>query len=101
MRDIGQRVGNLRLAERSARPVGKPVRLVQRVARYALHQLVVGDRVAIAENHGGNLRVDDWMGDLLRQVPDNFNVLASGVEYLDDLFVRHQLEKGGEIDIVG
>ena len=64
MRHVGERVGELRVAERPPRPVGEAVRLVERVAGDALDQLVVGDRIAIAEHHGGDLGVEDRMRDL-------------------------------------
>ena len=46
MGDVGDRVGELRLAERPARPIGEAVRFVERVAGDPLHELVVGDGAA-------------------------------------------------------
>ncbi len=34
-------------------------------------------------------------------MPDDFDVLARGVEDLDDVTIDHQLEEGCQIDIVG
>ena len=39
-------------------------------------------------------------GIFLRQVPDDFDVLPGGVENLDDLLVRHQVEKRRKVDAV-
>ena len=86
------------VAQRPARPVGEAVRLVERVAGDALHELVVGDRIAVAEHHGGDLGIDDRVGDQAGLVPADFDVLARGVEDLDDLLVRHQREERREID---
>src|SRR5258708_2668926 len=57
--DVGDRIGELRLAERPTRPVGEAMRFVQGVSGDALHELVVRDRIAIAQHHGGDLSVDD------------------------------------------
>ena len=74
------------------------MRLVELVAGDALHELVVGNRVAVAEHHGGDLTVENRVGNLLGQVPDDFNVLPRGVEYLDDLLVGQKVEKRREVD---
>ena len=62
MGHVGDRVGELRRGQRAAGPVGEAVRFVERVAGDALHELVVGDRVAIAEHHGGDLGIDQREG---------------------------------------
>ncbi len=41
MGDVGDGIGELRLAQRPPRPVGKAVRLVEIIAGDALHQLVI------------------------------------------------------------
>src|SRR5215813_2139759 len=99
--DIGDRVLHLRGAERPLRPVGEAVRLVERVAGDALHELVVGDRVAIAEHHGGDLGVEDRMRDQARLVPDDLDVLARGVKHLEHALVRHQLVERLEVEALG
>ena len=96
--DIGRRIGELRLAERPTRPVGEAVRLVQGVAGDALHELVIRDGIAIAQHHGGDLRVDDRRRDGASFVPANFDILPGGVKYLGDVLVCHQCEKGSKID---
>ena len=98
MGHVGHRIGELRRRQRPARPVGEAVRLVERVAGDALHQLVVGDRIAVAEHHGGDLGVEHRMRDDAGAVPDDFDVLARGVEHLEHALVRHQLEERLEID---
>ena len=83
VRDVGHRVGDLGRRQRPARPVGEAVRLVERVAGDALHELVVGDRIAVAQHHGGDLGVENRMRDDVGAVPDDFDVLARGVEHLE------------------
>ena len=99
MRHVGDGVGELRVGKRPPRPVGEAVRFVERVAGDALHQLVVGDGIAIAEHHGGDLGIEDRMRNELGAVPDDFDVLPRGVKDLHDLFVRHQREERREIDV--
>ena len=74
------------------------MRLVEHVAGDALHELVVGNGIAIAQNHGGDLRVEDRMRDQAGPVPDDFNVLARGVKDFHDALVRHQGEEGREVE---
>jgi hypothetical protein len=62
------------------------------------HQLVVRDRVAVAEHHGGDLRVHQRRRDEAGRVPADFDVLAGGVKNLQNLLVRHQAEERREID---
>ena len=99
MRDIGNRVGKLRFRQRPARPVGETVRFVERVAGDALHELVVGNGIAIAQHHGRDLGVEDRMRNELGAVPDDFNVLTRGMKDFHDFLVRHQREERRQIDI--
>ena len=101
MRHVGDRVFELRRGQRPARPVGEAVRLVERVAGDALHQLVVGDEVAIAEHHGGDLRVEHRMRNDLGAMPDDLDVLARRVKDLQHLLVRHQLEERRKVEPFG
>jgi hypothetical protein len=87
--DVGDRVGKLRLGERAARPVGEAVRFVERVAGDALNELIVGNRIAVAEHHGGDLRIENGVGDQLGAMPDDLDVLPRRMENLHHLFVGH------------
>ncbi len=98
MGDVGNGVSELRLGQWPARPVGETVRFVERVAGDALHQLVVGDGIAIAEHHGGDLGVEDRMRNEFCAVPDDFDVLPRGMKHLHDLLVGHQRVERREID---
>ena len=86
------------VGERPAGPVGEAVRLVEQVAGDALHQLVVGDGIAVAQHHGGDLGVEQRVRNRLGPVPDDFDVLARGVEHLEHALVRHQFEERREVD---
>src|SRR5258708_6932482 len=57
--DVGDRIDEMRLAERPTRPSGEAMRFVQGVSGDALHELRVRDRIAIAQRHVGDLTVDD------------------------------------------
>ena len=98
MGHVGDRVGDLGRRQRPPGPVGEAVRLVEHVAGDALHELVVGDRIAVAQHHGGDLGVEDRMRDDVGAVPDDFDVLPGGVEHLEHVLVRHQLEERLEVD---
>src|SRR4029077_12636834 len=89
--------GELCARQRSARPIGEAVGLVQVVAGDALDELVVGDRVAEAEHHRGNLTVENRVRNPTGHVPDDFDVLTRGMENLQDALVDHQLEEWSEI----
>ncbi len=77
------------------------MRLVEVVAGDALHELIIGDGIAVAQHHGRNLGVDDRGGDDAGLMPADFDVLAGGMEHLDHVRVRHQREEGSEIDAAG
>ncbi len=99
--DIGDRVLDLILGQWTLRPVRKAVGLVGAVARDPLHQLVIGDRVSVAEHHGGDLGVEHRMRHDIGAMPDDFDVLPRRVEDLEDLFVAHQFEEGRQVDAFG
>jgi hypothetical protein len=99
--DVGHRIGDLRRRKRAAGPVGEAVRLVETVAGDALHELVVGDRIAMAEHHGGDLGVEQRTGDDTGAVPDDLDVLARRMEHLQHPLVGHQREERLEIDSGG
>ena len=95
---VCERVMHLLVCQWPARPVGEAVGLVRPVTGDALDQLVVGDRVAVAERHGGDLRIEDRVRHDPGTVPDNLDILARGVKDLEHLFVSHQREEGLEVD---
>ena len=68
------------------------------VAGDAGHELVVGNRIAIAEHHGGNLSIDQRRRNDSGGVPADFDVLARRVKDLDHGRIGHQRKEGSEID---
>ena len=52
----------------------------------------------MAQHHGRDLGVEDRVRNHLGAVPDDFDVLAGGMEHLQHLLVRHQLEERLEVD---
>ena len=101
VRDVGDRVAELRRRERTPRPVGEAVRLVEVVAGDAGDKLVVGDRITIAQDHGGDLGVDERGRNHVRPMPADFDVLPGGMEDLDHVGVGHQFEERRQVDALG
>ena len=71
---------------------------IRSMAGDALDQLIVGDRVSVAEHHGSDLRIENRMRDNAGLMPDDLDVLPSSVEHLQHALVGHQLEKRLQID---
>lgn len=101
MGDVGQRIIQLLVRQRPAAPVGEARRLVDMDVFDAADQLVIGDAVAEAADHGGDLRVEDRMRNEIAAIEDDFDVLAGRMKDLQHLRIGHQLEEGGEIDALG
>jgi hypothetical protein len=99
--DVGNGVGELCLTQGPPRPIGKAVRLIEAVAGDALNELVIGDGIAIAQDHGRHLGINNRGWNDPGLVPAYFDVLTGGMEDLDDVLVRHQCKEGGEIDALG
>ena len=63
-----------------------------------LDQIDVADRFTEAAHHGGDLGVEQRLGNPPGLGIDDFDVLAAGMKDLDHALVAHQVEEGGEID---
>jgi len=98
MHNVTKRIGELALGERAAAPVGEARSLVEVTVQEPLHQHRVAHGFAEAADHGGNLRVEDPMGDHPRQMMDNFNVLARRMKDLQYPLVDHQIEEGLKVE---
>ncbi len=100
MRHVRQGVVQLGLAQRPARPVGEAAGLVQVDAQHLAHQGVIGDLLAKARGHAGDLGVEQGHGDHA-QIVEDLHVLAGGVEHLFDSLVGEQGQERREVDPVG
>ena len=101
MGDVGERVGQLALGERAARPVGEARRLVEPHLGDAHDELIVRDLVAIAQHHRRDLRVEQGRGHHATQLHHDLHVLPRGVEDLHHSLVRHQVPEGLHVEPVG
>ena len=101
MSNIGQRIVKLGFRQRPERPVGEARQLVDVRVREPRHQRLVGHGVAEAADHGGDLSVEQRRRDGACQVVENLDVLARGVEHLEDPAVSQELIKRAEIQTRG
>jgi hypothetical protein len=60
--DVGQGVGQLGLGQRTAGPVGEPAGLVELDLQHLTDQGVIGDLLAEARGHAGDLGVEQRLG---------------------------------------
>ena len=93
MGDVGQRIVELLFRQRPVAPVGEARRLVELRAGDLLDELVVGDAVAEAADHGRDLGVEHRMRDQAAEMEDDLDVLPRGMEDLGHRLVGHQLEE--------
>ena len=100
--DVGDRIIDLALVERAARPVGEPCALVERMAKHRFDQARIANLFAIAQGHRRNLRVEQWHRGLVGEVVNDFEVLPAGVKNLQHLGIfNQQVEQRLEVDPVG
>ncbi len=101
MDDIGQGIDDLALAQRACRPVGEAHGFVDARPGELGGQSLVADGVAEAADHGRDLGVEERAGDPAQHMIENLQVLAGGVEDLEQLRVGQQVEEGREVDAGG
>ena len=98
---VAQGVDQLFRTERAPRPIGELARLVDLPLEHALHEIVIRDRIAEAERHGGDLRVEDRAGGVADQAIEDFKVLPGGVKHLHPVVGGDQVEEGTDVQIFG
>ena len=76
---VVERVGDLRLRQRPARPVGQRLALFHRDPEQPLDELRIADLGAEARHRRGDLRVDDRRWDTPGQGPEQLEILLAGV----------------------
>ena len=97
--DVADRIVDLALVERAARPVSEPCALVELHAEPGVDEVAIADLFAKAERHGGDLGVEHRMRRLAGQIMDDLDVLAAGMEDLEHvLIIDQQVEQGRKVD---
>ena len=99
MHDVAQRIGELALQERAPAPIGEARALVEVAVEQPLRQHGIAHGLAEAAHHGRDLGVENRVRDDAREVVDDLNVLAGGMEDLEDPLVHHELEEGHEVEL--
>ena len=99
MGDVADGIGELALGQGAAAPVGEAGGLVQVAAKQALHQHGIAHRLAEAADHGGDLRVEDRVGNDSRQMMNDLNVLPRRMKDLQHVLVDHEVEEWLEVDV--
>ncbi len=100
VRHVAQRIGQLRLRQRTARPVGEAAALVQLLTQHLADQLFIADLIAKPGGHGGDLGVEQRTRHGAQLVED-LHVLPGRVEDLQNRFVAQDVEEGLKIQPLG
>ncbi len=100
MDDVAGGVVELGLRQGAAAPVREPTALVDVEAKHLPHEGVIGDLFAEAGGHGGDLGIEQRMGDD-PEIVEDLDVLAARVEDLLDLGVGHQIEERLQVEPLG
>ena len=101
MGDVADRIVDLAAIERTPGPIGESRALVEASAKQGLDEILVADLFAEPERHRRDLGIEQGVGGPARQIEDDLDVLAAGVEDLEHMLVVHeQVEQGGKIDPV-
>ena len=90
MGDVTDRVIDLSLIERAARPVGKARALVDLNTEPAVDQVGIANLLPLAERHRRDLGVEHRMRGLAGEIVDDLYVLPAGVEDLQHVLVIDQ-----------
>ena len=89
--DIIDRVLNLLVGQRTARPVGQRLGLGQRYAAKRLHERAVGNLLALTQKGGGHLRIKNRTRQHAHSMEHDLHILRAGVEHLGHALVGHKL----------
>jgi hypothetical protein len=88
--DVGDRIVDLALVERTAGPVGEPRTLVEIMAKDAFDEVRIADLLAIAERHRRDLRVEQRVRHFAGQIVNDLQILAAGMEDLQHVVIPDQ-----------
>ena len=93
MGDIGQRIGQLIVAQRALAPIGKTTAFINFSACGFADKCLITDRIAKAAHHGGNLRVKKRFRNGFGLMIKNFNILAAAMHDFQHFFIGQQRVK--------
>ena len=95
--DVGGGVGQLAVAEGAADPVAAGLPLLGAAAQDGADEAVVGEGVAMAEQAGGDLHIEDAVGQRAGLEPAEARLLVAGVHHDLDIGVGDELPEGVEV----
>ena len=101
MDDVGERIGDLAVGQRPRRPVREAHRFVEPRLGDLVGQRFVAHLVAIAEHHRRHLGVEKRRRHPAGEVVEDLEVLARGMEDLEDARIDHQLVERPQIETGG
>ena len=101
MGDIGQCIFQLAFGKRTMAPVGKARRFVDFHMRDLARQGLVGGGVAKTAHHGGDLGVEQRIGQDAALKIENLDVLAGGMQHLHDVVTADQVVKRLQVEARG
>ncbi len=91
MRDIGQRVGLLRIAERTARPIREPARFIKVRLCNLAHQSLIANLIAEPTHHRRHLRIKQRIRHHIALDVEDLQILPRSVEDFDNIGIFEQL----------
>ncbi len=97
--DIFDGVADLVVGERSAEPVGEGLSFGDAFVEQHLDQAEEAQGVAIADEAGGELDVEDVVGEESGRAEADLEVFLAGVDDGDDVGVGDEFPEGGDIDV--
>ena len=95
--DVIDRILDLLIAQRAARPIGQRLGLGQRYAAERLNERSIRNLLALAQKGRGDLRVENRSRQRSHGMEHNLHVLGAGMEYLDHALVGHKLGKRRQV----
>ena len=89
------------LGQGTAHPVCKLAGFVDLASQDPLDQIVIGDRVSVAEGHGSDLRIKDRTRGVADQPVEYFNVLTGRMKNLYAIVCGDEIQEWTDVQILG
>ena len=89
--NVIDRIFNLFIGQRAARPIGQRLSLGQRDAAKRLHERAVGNLLALTQKGGGHLRIKNGTRQHAHSMEHDLHILRAGVEHLGYALIGHKL----------